>query len=281
MARRESYYDILTQAIADMTEHGYDSAERVAYWQRRLREAAEGMFMSDADMQAALRAAMQQTYKRLVDDGGAVKLHPGVSRFTVERLRPQMRAELDRRIMASADLIRLNKKEAVDLTLKRFAGWSTSLPKGGAAEVDRRRTNKAIRKSMTALPFEQRRLLIDQSAKLQSSINEVIANDAGAIAAIWHSRWRVPGYNYRVDHKDRDLKVYAVRGCWALEQGLMNKGAGYTDDITRPAEEPFCRCHYQYLYNLRQLPESMLTVKGKAALADAKAKVAALREGAA
>ena len=113
--------------------------------------------------------------------------------------------------------------------------FSTSLPKGGAAEVDRRRTNKAIRKSMTALPFEQRRLLIDQSAKLQSSINEVIANDAGAIAAIWHSRWRVPGYNYRVDHKDRDLKVYAVRGCWALEQGLMNKGAGYTDDaLDRP-----------------------------------------------
>jgi hypothetical protein len=58
-----------------------------------------------------------------------------------------------------------------------------------------------------------------------------------------------------------------VRGCWAVEKGLIKPGpAGYTDEITRPAEEPFCGCYYRYLYNLRDLPANMLTEKGKEAL---------------
>lgn len=272
----ESYYDVLTAAVNDMAEHGFDSAERVRYWQDQLRAAAEATLVPAAEMERMLREALTQVYTRLVDRGQVLNRHPGVGRFTLEKLRPHLRNELDRRIMASAQLIKLNREQAVEQTLRRFSGWSTSLPAGGSGQVDKRAQKKAIRKSLTRLPFEQRRVLIDQGHKLTSSINETLARDGGALAGVWHSHWRQPGYQYRPDHKERDLKVYAVRGNWALQQGLMTRGEGYTDEITAPAEEPFCRCYYQYLYNLRDLPAVMLTKKGETALEQARKVVAAM-----
>jgi hypothetical protein len=133
--------------------------------------------------------------------------------------------------------------------------------------VDRNDTKHDIRKALASLPFEERRVAIDQGHKLISDINNLVALDGEAIAAEWHSKWRQRGYDYREDHKERDLLVYAVRGCWAVEKGLIKPGpAGYTDEITRPAEEPFCGCYYRYIYNLRDLPANMLTEKGKEAL---------------
>ena len=46
----------------------------------------------------------------------------------------------------------------------------------------------------------------------------------------------------------------------------MNKGAGYMDEIERVGELPYCRCFYVYLHNLRELPDSMLTERGRFAL---------------
>jgi hypothetical protein len=42
---------------------------------------------------------------------------------------------------------------------------------------------------------------------------------------------------------------------------------GYTDQITQPAEEVNCRCYYEYIYNLADLPDEMLTEKGRKDLA--------------
>jgi hypothetical protein len=54
-----------------------------------------------------------------------------------------------------------------------------------------------------------------------------------------------------------------------MKAGLMNKGAGYTDEMTKPGEEVFCRCAMQFVYALRDLPPEMLTHKGETALATA------------
>lgn len=263
MARPQSYYEVLTEAIADIATNGFDSAERLAYWQLRLKEAAEGSLMSLGEMQNSLRAALTSVYQRLVERGAVTRMHPGVGRFTVDKLRPQLQAELQRRILASADLIVLNRQQSVAKTLQRFSGWASSIPAGGSRNVDKVAEKKTIRKSLVSLPFEERRVLIDQGHKLTAAINETIANDGGAIAFRWHSNWRQTGYNYRKDHKERDQLVYLIRGSWAQLQGLIKPGpAGYSDKITSPAEEPFCRCYGEYLYNLRDLPEDMLTKKG-------------------
>ena len=255
---RNTFYDTLTAAINDIAEHGYDSAERVAYWTEQIRKAAQASMRTSAQMQEMLRQALSAVYNKFVFKGGALKLHPGVGRFTLEKVAPLLRAELDRRIMASASLIKLNREEVMEKTLRRFQGWSTSIPPGGSAEPD---------KGLASLPFVERRVLIDQGRKLGAAINATVAEGGGAIAGIWRSNFRQPGYDYREDHKERDNQVYLVRGSWAQERGLVKVGtAGYIDDITQPAEEPFCRCRYIYLYHLRQMPDEMITAKGRTEL---------------
>jgi hypothetical protein len=89
--------------------------------------------------------------------------------------------------------------------------------------------------------FDERRVLVDQGHKLISAINRTVAEEGNAIAGTWHSHWRQAGYDYREDHKERDDHVYAIRGNWAIKDGLMKVGpAGYSDEITQAAEEPFC-----------------------------------------
>jgi hypothetical protein len=270
------FRDVLTAAVADIAEHGYRSGAQVEYWLQRIREAAERAMTPQHTMEQMLRDALTAAYRRLIDRGDIARLAPGVARFTVDRLRPQLRAELDRRILAAADLIKLNRRRSIETTLQRFQGWSTSIPYGGSEVVAKGETKTGIRKALARLPFEERRVIIDQGAKLRASISEIVATDGGAIAGIWHSHWRQRGYNFREDHKERDEQVYAVRGSWAAERGLMKASAvGYTDAITRPAEEPFCRCFYQWVFALRDLPEDMLTAKGREALEAARAVTAA------
>jgi DNA-directed RNA polymerase specialized sigma24 family protein len=273
---QESFYETLSAAISDMVEHGFDSVERVEGWMRLLREAARRSLKSETELEQVLRETLASVYRRLVDRGEIAKFHKGAARFTLERIRPSLRAELDRRIMASTSLITLNREESVEKTLRRFAGWSTSIPKGGTEARGKQKAKDDIRKSLGRLPFEERRVVIDQSHKLRASLSEIMATDGGAIAGIWRSHWRQKGYDYREDHKERDLEVYAMKGNWALEKGLMKVGpAGYYQDITSAGEEPFCRCYVTWIYHVADLPANMVTVKGRAEMARVKEERAA------
>ncbi len=268
---RRGFYDVLSAAVNDIAEHGFDQAGRLEYWTSQLRMAAERSATPLWRMEEMLRSGLGAIYRRLVERGGVARYHPGVARFTLQRIAPRLRAELDRRILASANLIKLNRQQAIDKTLSRFSGWSTSIPAGGSDATSRRETGKEIRKALAQLPFEERRVLIDQGHKLTASINAVVAGEGGAIALTWRSHWRQAGYDYREDHKERDGQVYAIRGNWAARQGLMKPGAaGYYEDITAVGEEIFCRCWAEYIYRLGSLPDDMLTKKGAEALAQAR-----------
>lgn len=276
----DSFKATVDAAVDDLAEHGFDSAERVAYWQRRLRQAAEreAGLGAASTMDDMIREVLRRTYERLIENGKLVAFHPGIERWTLERVKPELRRALDKRILASADLIRLRKKQRVEETLSRFSGWSTSIPVGGSADPEKAKAKASIKKPIASLPFEERRVLTDQGHKLVSSLNEITAAGGGAIAAIWRSNWRQPGYDYRPDHKDRDEHIYLLPKSWAVERGLIKAGAdGTVDDVTRPAEEPFCRCRHVYIYSLRALEKAapeMLTAKGKKVLADARAELA-------
>ena len=266
--------DVLTEAVRDISENGF-TPERIAYWQDKLRRAASESMGPQSRVDEMLRDALQAVYRRLIENGQALKVHAGVSRFTLERVKPRLRAELDRRIMASANLIKLNKQQAVEKTLQRFAGWSTSIPPGGSRVVDKVDVKTDIRKSIRQLSFEERRVAIDQGHKLAASLNDIIATDGGAIAAIWHHHH----VTYpRKEHLARDGKIFLIRGSWAHDKGLVKPGAdGYTDQIEQPAEFVFCRCSYQYLYSLRKLPDEMITALGKEELLRVRGEIDRMR----
>lgn len=262
-----TFRETLDDAIEDITANGFDSIERIERWTRALRLAAERSLISPKALEEQMREGLAAIYRRMVERGGIFKYNPGAERFTLERVRPHLRAELDRRIMASANLIKLNRAQAIESTLRRFEGWSTSIPPGGVSGEKRAKIKTDVRKALSSLPFEERRVLVDQGHKLTSALSETMAKGGGAIAGRWRSNWRQPGYDYREDHRERDGEIYVVRGSWAHAQGLIRRGAGgYTDEITAPGQEVFCRCYFVWLYTLGDLPEDMLTAKGRGML---------------
>ena len=261
MGRR--LFEILTQAIFDFARFGFDRQTRLNDWLRTLGEAAREDVKRKDDVEGYVRRSLETFYKRSLSKRSIFRRHPQVPHYTIERIAPQLRPELTKRIQASADLIKLNREQAIEKTLQRFSGWASSVPAGGSRAIDKREIKKHIAQPLAKLSFEERRVAIDQGHKLMSSIDAVVAKQTGAIAMMWRSHWRDPSYDYRPDHKARDKKIYAIRGSWAMEKGLMNKGSGYSDEMTQPAEGPFCRCYAVYINNLRDLPEDMLTEKGK------------------
>jgi hypothetical protein len=273
-----TFFETVSAAIKDFTENGFDSVERLTYWTDLIRRAAIESLTPESVLNDELTRVLTGTYKRLIDDGQILKTHLGVSRFTVDLLKPKLRTELDRRLMVSRNLIKLNRQQMIEKTTQRFAGWASSVPTGGSRAVETKDVKDNIRKALTSLPFEERRVAIDQGHKFSSALNEIIATDGGAIAMRWNSQWRRSGYQYRPDHRERDQKVYLLRTSWAKEQGLVKPGPpGYYDEITKVGEEVYCSCFATWLYNLRDLPSDCLTKKGEESLAEARAKIAAMK----
>ena len=264
MKRR--FPEILASAIRDMADHGFDSIQRIDSWIGELRRAAVRDVPNALMLDRVFRQYLHALYERHLERDRIGSLHQ-VARVDIDSIAPQLRAELERRILTSADLIRLNREQAIGETLKRFQGWATSLPSGPAG-VKLRKTAGEIAKPFKSRPFEERRVLIDQGHKLIASVDSIVAAQNRAIAAVWRSHWRQAGYDYRSEHKAIDGHVYAVRDSWAMDEGFMKKGHGYIDELTeQPAQAPFCRCWFRWIYALRDLPETMLTEKGRSQLA--------------
>lgn len=273
-----SFFETVTDAIKEFELRGFDSIQRLEYWVEQIRRAAAESMTPTHVLEDTLNKTLSSIYKRLIDDGQIVKAHAGITRFTVDRLKPKLRTELDRRLMVSRNLIKLNREQMVEKTTQRFAGWASSVPAGGSRAIEVKDVKDNIRKALTSLPFEERRVIVDQSHKFMGALNEVIATDGGAIAMRWNSQWRRRGYSYRPDHKERDQKVYLLRTSWAKEKGLVKPGPdGYYDEITKVGEEVSCSCFATWLYSLRDLDPSMLTRAGEEALAEVRAKIKAMQ----
>ena len=250
---------VITQAVADIGQHGYDSQDRVNHWIRSILAITNQY--QDIDMLEYLKSSLGGKYTKLITNGEVQKSHK-IPLFTLEKVKPACRAELDRRIMASANLIKLNRQAAIQKTISRFSGWATSIPAGGSDIIDKNPLKMEFAKPLKNLSFIDRRVAIDQGHKMVSAINEIVATEAGAVAAIWKSHWRQSDYDYRKDHKKLDDHIFVIPDNWAIREGLMKPGGHqYITDIPRPGEEVFCRCFYEYVYNLKDLPDSMLTDK--------------------
>lgn len=262
-----TFYQTVSAAIADFVANGYDGEDRLKFWSEALRSSAVASMMQEPALEARLQRVLRGNYDRLVERGGLLRRHPSVSSFTLTWAKPRLRAELDRRLLAAAGLIRLNRQQVLADMERKFQGWAVSVPAGGSRAVDRSEVKAAIRKELASLPFRERRVLIDQSHKMTAALSDIMSVAGGAIAGRWHSNWRQPNYEYREDHKERDEIVYLVRNSWAHRARLVRPGkAGYSDQVTQPGQEIFCRCWWRFLYELSDLPDDMLTERGRQAM---------------
>lgn len=257
----KTLFEVLTDAINYYVDKGWDSEKSLLSWSQKLRVAAS----HEAPGNDVTRKHLTAIYSRLVIDGGALRDQPvdGPTKVTLDKIKPDLRKELDKRIFASANLIKLNREQAIEKTVQRFQGWVTSIPPDGVSDIDKNEQKAAFRKSVTDLDYISRRVAIDQGHKLASNVKYLLSIQGGAIGFRWHSPWRRPGYNFREDHKLRDSLIYLVRDSWALEQGVIKPVNGFYDEITAAGEEVFCSCQVYPIYAPQKLPDEFLTEKGK------------------
>lgn len=268
-----TFQETLNAAIADILLHGFDSPDRLGNWMEKIETAARASLVSEVKLQMSVAAMLKRVYGRELK---SIERNPLLlSQFTIAKIRPKLRDELDRKIIASYSLIKLNRDASIQRTKQRFAAWATSIPKGGTKIEDRKEIRKSVRRGIAGLPFEERRVIIDQGHKLAAAISEIVAKDGGAIAGVWeHVHRGPPSYQSRPEHVARSGHVFLLRESWAKDAGFVRPGKdGYTDDVEQPGEYISCSCKWRWIYALRDLPPEMLTVKGKEALLAARAKL--------
>lgn len=92
---------------------------------------------------------------------------------------------------------------------------------------------------------------VENAKTLLNAADYIHATENNAIAAIWRCR-------RCIEHASINGNVYAIKGSWALKKKMIKVGPdGYLTDITLPRS---CGCYLTYIYNLRSLPDYMLTV---------------------
>lgn len=261
-----SYYKVLSEAVDDVLTRGFVSAEQVALWQARLKDAAEAGFR--AETEATLARALQAVFDRLVLRDGLLRYHVGLSPVVLARLRPVLGNELTKFLLSSRTFLAARRAEAVLVSLRRFAGWASSIPPGGVPPVSRRARRAEIKKPLASLPFEESRVISGQTENLTVALNALVSREGEALAGRWHSRWRQPGYRYREDHKENDLRFFLFKGTWAAKAGLLSRGP-WAEDQPVPGSLPGCGCTYTFFYDLASLPSELLSAKGRASLSRA------------
>lgn len=244
----------------------YDPAS-LPEWLQQLRNAVVQSQPSDSTIRRQVSRWLTSRFNSALTKAHLARTVPQVTKFTVDSIEPQLRAELDRRILQSIDLIKLDRDQRVAQTMHRFAGWLSSMPPGGTAAPIVRKHGAEVLKPTLRQRFEQRRVEIDQGHKLMAAVDNAVGQAAGAIAGMWQDRGvRDKSYDARPEHLARSGKIFVVRGSWADLKGLIKHPNGYTDQIEQPAELPFCSCKYIWLSSLSSLPPAMLTERGRAAL---------------
>ena len=261
--------DFIRQSLERVIRGGW-TPELVAILASEYRRLVDDSEFNKTPQQA-IEPYLNGLFKREIESGKLLKRNVGIDRFTFERIKPQFRQLLENRIKANIQLIKLERSNSIDVSTARFSGWLMSVD-GVQEKLPPAKQLPAFQNITRPMreqkSYEHSRRSQDQGHKLIRSIDATIAEQGGAIAAIWHAHQPTAIYDARKEHWARDGKIYLYKNSPAMEKGLVKKGVnGYVEDITDPPALPInCTCYFSNIYSLNKLnriaPE-LLTTKAK------------------
>ena len=259
----------IKQTLAHVMRDGF-TPESIALFADQYRKLASAGAFGRTPRQA-IEPYLNAIFKREVTSGRLLERNKGIDTFTYERIKPQFRQLLEDRIRANIDLIVLERNTAIDISTNRFSGWLMSfdgvqqkLPQAKDLPVFKNIT-KPMQKQKD---YEHRRRSIDQGHKMIAAINSVVAEQGGAIAAVWHSHKKTDYYDARPEHTKRDGVVYCYKTSPATVRGLVKKGnEPWVEDLPDPPALLInCTCYFTQIYNVSELAKiapDRLTDKAK------------------
>jgi hypothetical protein len=157
-------------------------------------------------------------------------------------------------------------------------GFLEEVPAGGSKDKATNRKVTEIKKELRYLAKWDQLFYTYKARSFPAELEYIFVLAGNPLAAIWqYSDLDAQGeYQKDYDHKHRNGRVYAIRGNWAIDKGLMTVGAeGYLDQLSRPSQELGCMCSLQWITGVRRLPGNMITEKGSAELDRATAVIQA------
>lgn len=222
-------------------------------------------------------SVLKRGYNVFIKDGFK-DTHRGLRGWKLRDLRPKLEKELRARINFSNSLIQLTNSEHSRKINQRFIGWTSS--KGEDTSAKGLAEALQIGATFTKARRHQKRVLGDQTRKMLSNFDSIVAEEHKAIAFIWKTRrdnrvvGNPSGKNPKVtnpevhgDHYHRQDKLYFLHDTWVIKKKLVDTRskqfawADFKDGM--PGQPINCRCYATYIYDLGDIPEELLTDLGE------------------
>lgn len=203
------------------------------------------------------------------------KNNRGIKDIYITKLKPKFRKELNDRIIFSLSLIKTQDKTSMLKLSDRFLNWLNNETMNG--------NDKTLRETLELSEMQNKQsrhykfILKDQTQKLFSNIDSIIAKDCNAIGFFWRTRRdkRVVGNpaglypkptneDMHDNHYKREGQFYFYPKSWVLKNNLVDKSkislAEFDDGL--PGEPIGCRCYAENIYDIEDVPNDFLNEKG-------------------
>lgn len=190
----------------------------------------------------ALANVGENKYKDYLRIFANKKVHKYPTKFT-----PEMKRQSKQFIANQIELIKINRINAGNEAKQRLIGfWST--PK------EARASSQDIVQPFHKLSFEERRVKIDQTQKFTKSLDFIEASHSGALGAYWRGHM---DEREREAHRKKEGKFYYFPNNWAIKEKKMRPGANNILTDEKPGDAVLCRCHFEYVYSLDDIPNNL------------------------
>lgn len=188
----------------------------------------------------------------------------GLKGWRLEHIKPYLRQELRNYTLFSLSLINTQNKAAYNKISERFLNWCQS-------GKEKTTIQEALAVGYTSKKAQRhyQMILKDQSRKMISSFDRIVAREYGAIGFVWKTRRDKkvtgnPSNNSKPtkehgDHYIRQDKFYAYPNNWASKNGLLKKStplAEFEDGM--PGQPINCRCYAYNIYDIEDVPKEWI-----------------------
>lgn len=260
--------DRIDKGIFDST-----SADLIEEAQGTLRSEISGYFKKIRN-DKAIYNHINKSYSDFMKN--AQLTHKGITKQSINDLKPKFRKELEDRVKISFNLMKNQENELKQRIASRFINYMT-------IDSEEVRGNGASKKSfLDFIDFSKEGgiaenhalfILEDQTRKFTRALDDIIARENGAIGGIWHNRGdkKVTGYPEGVnkptkahgDHWEREGVFFVFRDSWAFKKGYIDANIYEKLEDGGVGVAIGCRCWLEYIYDLRDVPYNYLTKKGR------------------
>jgi len=193
------------------------------------------------------------------------------------------RRQLSNKINTSLNLIKNHNSEHMQEICSRFLNWYgvDSQEMRGKSELSSKLTASLkkqldIGKNERTMSKHTKFVIRDQANKLTASMDEITAEEGGAIGGqvLTREDKRVvgdpvglypKGNKMHENHFKRNKKIYLYENSWAIENGFIIKGqARFVTELTDglPGVPVGCRCTWVNIYDLDEIPLQWVSKSG-------------------